>query len=59
MFRLTIYDDEKAVDEFEKDELRDAVESALRDLEIGSIRSFTASRISKKTYHHEKPFWED
>lgn len=58
MFRLTIYDDDnkKAVDEFQdEDEFREVVEDALNDIETESIKSFTVSRISKKTY--QKPFW--
>jgi hypothetical protein len=59
MYRMTIYDNkgDKAVDEFEtEDELRDQVEAALTDIESREIKSFTVSRVSKKTY--EKPFWE-
>ena len=59
MYRLTIYQrDEKSVDEFgDEDELRDAVDSALNDIEHKRIKTFSVSWISGKTY--QKPFWEE
>mgnify|MGYP006309388177 FL=1 len=59
MYRLTIHQrDEKSVDEFgDEDELRDAVESALNDIEHKRIKTFSVSWISGKTY--QKPFWEE
>jgi len=57
MYRLTIYGDEKNVDEFEdEDDLREAVENALNDIEKKAIKTFSVSWISGKTY--TKPFWE-
>ena len=58
MYRLTIYEgNEKTVDEFDdEDELREAVESALNDIEKKVIKTFSVSWISAKTY--TKPFWE-
>ena len=57
MYRLTIYGDEKNVDEFEdEDDLREAVENALNDIERKAIKTFSVSWISGKTY--TKPFWE-
>lgn len=59
MYRLTIYQrDEKSVDEFgDEDELRDAVDSALDDVEHKRVKTFSVSWISGKTY--QKPFWEE
>ena len=59
MYRLTIYEgNEKTVDEFDdEDELREAVESALNDIEKKAIKTFSVSWISAKTY--TKPFWEE
>lgn len=59
MYRLTIYQrDEKSVDEIEdEDELREAVESALNDVEHKRIKTFSVSWISEKRY--QKPFWEE
>ena len=59
MYRLTIYEgDEKTVDEFaDEDELREAVEDALNDIEKKAIKTFSVSWISGKTY--TKPFWEE
>ena len=58
MYRLTIYEgDEKTIDEYsDEDELREAVEDALNDIEKKAIKTFTVSWISNKTY--TKPFWE-
>ena len=58
MYRLTIYEgDEKTVDEFaDEDELREAIEDALNDIEKKAIKTFSVSWISGKTY--TKPFWE-
>ena len=65
MYRLTItvhrplsYEgDEKTVDEYsDEDELREAVEDALNDIEKKAIKTFSVSWISGKTY--TKPFWE-
>ena len=58
MYRLTIYEgDEKDVDDIEdEDDLREAVESALNDIEKKAIKTFSVSWISGKTY--TKPFWE-
>jgi len=58
MYRLTIYEgNEKTVDEFDdEDDLREAVESALNDVEKKVIKTFSVSWISAKTY--TKPFWE-
>ena len=58
MYRLTIYEgDEKTVDEYsDEDELREAVEYALNDIEKKAIKTFSVSWISAKTY--TKPFWE-
>jgi hypothetical protein len=59
MFRLTIYqsDGEKIVDEFgDEDDLREAVDAALNDIERKAIKTFSVSWISGKTY--QKPFWE-
>ena len=58
MYRLTIYEgDEKTIDEYsDEDELREAVEDALNDIEKKAIKTFSVSWISGKTY--TKPFWE-
>ena len=59
MYRLTIYQgDQKTVNEIsDEDELREAVESALNDIENKAIKTFTVSWINQGTY--QKPFWED
>jgi len=58
MYRLTIYGDEKDVDEFDdENELREVVDAALNDIESKAIKIFSVSWISAKTY--TKPFWEE
>ena len=58
MYRLTIYEmNEKTVEEFEdEDDLREAVDVALNDIEKKAIKTFSVSWIGAKTY--TKPFWE-
>ncbi len=59
MYRLTIYEgDEKTIDEYsDEDELREAVEDALNDIEKKAIKTFSVSWISGKTY--TIPVWEE
>jgi len=48
---------EKTVEEFEdEDDLREAVDVALNDIEKKAIKTFSVSWIGAKTY--TKPFWE-
>ena len=58
MYRITIYqENEKTVGEFDdEDDLREAVEAAINDIEKKAIKTFSVSWISDKTY--TKPFWE-
>ena len=59
MYRLTYYElnNNKFADEYDdEDELREAVESALNDIEKKAIKTFSVSWLSTKTY--TKPFWE-
>jgi len=59
MYRLTIYErDEKTTDEFDdEDDMREAVDIALNDLEKKSIKTFSVSWISEGG-SYQKPFWE-
>jgi len=58
LYRLTIYENnEKSIDEFEdEDDLREAVETALDDIERKAIKTFSVSWLSEGIYR--KPFWE-
>ncbi len=58
MYRLTVYEHgDKTVDEFaDEDELREAVDSAIVDIEEKRIKTFSVSWISKNT--RTKSFWE-
>ena len=59
MYRMTIYQqDEKFVSEIDdEDELRDAVASAVDDIEQKQIKTFSVSWLSANT--HTKPFWDE
>jgi hypothetical protein len=49
----------KTVNEFaDEDEMREAVDAALNDIEAKVIKTFSVSWISKNTYTPDKPFWE-
>ncbi len=63
MYRITIYPrrnrNEKRVSEFrDEDELRDAVDGAINDIENKTIKTFMVSWLSDSTFTPDTPFWE-
>ena len=60
MYRMTMYDlIGKTVCEYnDEDEMREAVDAALNDIEAKVIKTFSVSWLSKNTYTPDRPFWE-
>ena len=60
MYRLTIYkQNHKDVVEYkDEDELKDAVDGALNDIENKAIKTFSVSWLSDSTFVTDKPYWE-
>lgn len=60
MYKIMIYEGNiKTSDEYEdEDELREAINDCLNDLEHKNIKTFCVSWISKGGFY-KKPFWEE